>query len=352
MDKNSPTKLPPFRVFHGPRILAEKQNFNISRSNIPYMWKDTEGQGAYGVILDTGQPLPHPDLNVRGQGRSFIDNEDEFDRESFHSTWIAGVSEGIANNGMGVVGIANSATHHYGKVLANNGSGDLIALLRGLDWCIGLKRQGLCDVINMSLGFPNWIDDIPELKNACQQVKAEGITICCANGNAAGAIGQPAKYPSTIAVSAVDRDDLPATFTDYGKESDFTAMGVKSYSTWGDKWYAAISGTSMASPVIYNLALLIIAKHRAAGEELTPDEVYDHLKKLSVDIGSPGWDEKTGHGIVHFGESLPPSPPKRKPKFGLCSSPEDSLALQTVQKILQDAVKHISAAERLSKMEE
>ena len=202
--ENPPCSLPPFRVFPGPNILAEKQNFNITRSNVPHMWVDTQGAGAFGVILDTGKPKPHLDLNIRGESIALIPGESEFDEESFHSTWISGLSEGVANNDMGVIGIAHQAIHHYGKVLSNAGSGSLKSLMDGLDWCLHLRNLNQCDAINLSLGFPNWLPNIPELEAKCQELKDAGILIFAANGNAAGSIGQPAKYPSVVAVSAVE----------------------------------------------------------------------------------------------------------------------------------------------------
>lgn len=69
------------------------------------------------------------------------------------------------------------------------------------------------------------------------------------------------------------------------------------FSTWLNNQYAKLSGTSMATPVITGVVALIIG---AADRELSPDDVYDELVKIAVDVDKPGKDEYTGNGIPVF----------------------------------------------------
>ena len=124
--------------------------------------------------------------------------------------------------------------------------------------------------------------------------------VCCAAGNDAGAVNAPANLPTTIAVAAVDRNREKAYFTCHGSEVDFAAGGVDVFSTWLNNQYAKLSGTSMATPVITGVVALIIGAARAEGRKLTPDEVYDRLVKIAVDVDRPGKDDFTGNGIPVF----------------------------------------------------
>ncbi|WP_236545783.1 S8 family serine peptidase [Tenacibaculum maritimum] len=49
-------------------------------------------------------------------------------------------------------------------------------------------------------------------------------------------------------ISAMDRNDNWASYSNYGSPVDFCAPGSAIYSTWKDGGYNTISGTSMATP--------------------------------------------------------------------------------------------------------
>jgi subtilisin family serine protease len=119
-----------------------------------------------------------------------------------------------------------------------------------------------------------------------------------------------------ICVAAVDRNREKAYFTCHGSEVDFAAGGVDVFSTWLNNQYAKLSGTSMATPVITGVVALIVGAARAEGRKLTPDEVYDRLVRISVDVDKPGKDDFTGNGIPVFTSQYeapaaePPEPEK------------------------------------------
>jgi subtilisin family serine protease len=94
----------------------------------------------------------------------------------------------------------------------------------------------------------------------------------CAAGNSDSDTGfdetAPSSFvlPNLMVVGAVDRAGDEASFTSYGKNVDVDANGydVKSFVPGGRT--LMLSGTSMASPEVVNLAAKLLALH----PELTP----------------------------------------------------------------------------------
>lgn len=314
--------LPPFTVRLTVSILAETKDYNHELMNVPKMWKSTMGEGVKVVILDTGLPR-HNDLSIVMRGKSFVPGY--LEDTNGHGTHVAGILNAIANNGMGVAGIAPKAEVSCGAVLGKDGSGTINGIIDGIRWAVdevGAK------VINMSLGISAGVPRFKDLEKACDYACSQGVTVVCAAGNEAAGVGQPACYDSVIAVAAVDAGKKRASFSDYGPEVDFAAGGVDVFSTWLNNGYAKLSGTSMASPALAGVVTLILAdEFKDTGKWLTMSEVYAKLKKIAYNATGPVFDEYEGWGIPLFGndgggepEPVPePVPEPEKPDVCDCS---------------------------------
>lgn len=286
--------LPRYRVRSRVQILSEVQDYNLKLMNVPALWKRTRGSKATCVVLDTGVPQ-HSDLIVAG-GHSFIPGY-SYDQNG-HSTHVGGIIGAIADNQLGVAGIAPDASMRYCAVLGSNGNGSIEAIINGLRWAV--DKAG-AQVINMSLGLPAQMPRLRRLEEACAYATSQGATVVCATGNAGGDIGQPALYDCTIAVGAVNSKSEHAQFSNHGKQIDFAAGGVDVYSTYLSNGYALLSGTSMAAPAISGLVLLVLADHYAAkGVWMTRDQVYRKLQRIAFDVSAEGFDTLTGNGIPIF----------------------------------------------------
>lgn len=306
--------IPPYRVISRVQILAETKDYNHEMMNVPAMWRDTmgaldDGTGVPVVVLDTGVPN-HMDLKPAG-GKSFISGYEE--DKNGHGTHCGGIINAIANNGMGVAGIAPEADVWFGAVLDARGSGDIDDIVKGIRWAVdevGAK------VISMSLGVPDGYPIFKNLEEAVNYATSQGVAVICAAGNESGGVGQPACYDAAIAVAAVNSKHEHANFSNRGPEVDFAAGGVSVYSTYLGNGYARLSGTSMACPALAGIATLILADEMNDHNKwLSPAELVEKMKRISYDVGGDGFDETYGHGIPIFrsGDGEPDEPDTGEP---------------------------------------
>ncbi|MFZ3171783.1 MAG: S8 family serine peptidase, partial [Carboxydocellales bacterium] len=102
----------------------------------------------------------------------------------------------------------------------------------------------------------------------------------------------PAKYPETIAVSAIDNLGQIPSWSSRGPEVDLAAPGVDINSTWNNDLYKVISGTSMATPHVTGTVALTIA----AKGQMAPDAMKEYLKSKAKNLGLP--PNLQGAGLV------------------------------------------------------
>lgn len=286
--------IPPVQVETMVSILAETEDYNHRLMNIPAMWRQTQGEGVKVVILDSGMPQ-HVDLAPAG-GKSFVPGY-SIDACG-HSTHVGGIIAAIANNNMGVKGIAPACDDYYGTVLDETGAGTIQWIIDGIRWAV--DEIG-ANIINLSLGLPANIPTVYMLEAACRYAVNSGVAVFAAAGNEYGAVGQPAVYDCVYSVGAIDSRLKHAPFSNKGKV-DFAAGGVNVFSTYLKNAYARLSGTSMACPALVGAATLILSDARNGDNprKLTPAELGDKLRKIAFDIGPTGVDTEMGAGIPVF----------------------------------------------------
>ena len=213
--------------------------------------------GATGTawVLDTGIDLDHPDLNVDvARSRNFVSRETSPEDLNGHGTHVAGTIAAI-NNTIGVVGVAAGARVAAVRVLNRRGSGSYADIIAGVDYVAANGRTG--DVANMSLGG----GASQALDTAVINAAGRGIVFALAAGNEStdSNTKSPARAngPNVYTVSAVDRNDVFASFSNYNNPPiDYAEPGVSILSTWLNGGYNTISGTSMATPHLAGLFLL------------------------------------------------------------------------------------------------
>lgn len=213
-------------------------------------WESTLGSGQVIAVVDTGVDLTHPDLQpnlwsnpleaagVPGldedsngkvddvHGYDFVDDDGDPDDYEFHGTHVAGTAAAVADNSVGIAGVAPQAEIMAVRVLDGDGSGFTSEIVPG----IAYAAEHGADVINLSLGGPGGSD--PATEEAVELAGSKGAIVVAAAGNE-GANNDvkphaPCVLPQAnlICVAALDQSGRLSTFSNYGTKSvDLAAPG-------------------------------------------------------------------------------------------------------------------------------
>ncbi|WP_202076669.1 S8 family peptidase [Caldalkalibacillus salinus] len=237
-------------------------------------------------ILDTGLSL-HPRFNVRGQYVNFTDERSPIDSNG-HGTHIAGTIGGFSRQrSQSFHGVYPQLALYSIKAFNKDGSASLSSILSGIDWAI---RQNI-RILNMSFGLD---DHIPALHDAVRRAAANDIVMVAASGNkGTPTVSFPAQYPEVIAVGSINRDAEVSSFSQYGNSLDLLAPGEEIVSTWIQKSYRSISGTSMACGHVSGAAAIVLALK----PEFTAQEVKDILFEQAQELSTPSY-LRQGNGVI------------------------------------------------------
>lgn len=254
-----------------------------------------DGRGVVVAVNDTGY-TGHPFLPKPIATKDFTNSRFGMDDRQGHGTHCQGI----------VISVAPKADLICAKVLGDNGSGSTTGINAGRVWA---AEQG-ADVISESLG-DNGGPPIAADLAAYDAAYEAGVSICCAAlGNAGPAsgngstIGRPGSYSNhNHGIAALRRDwKSVAGFSSSGPQARFAAPGENIISCRPGSGWVDMSGTSMATPWQAACYALVIGWRRGLGlPDLRGAKAWaDFFVKnnLVVDIGTPGWDSKTGNGLV------------------------------------------------------
>lgn len=297
-----------------PNDPSAKDQYHLNKVNAFSAWDLTQGAGVTVAVLDTGVDLTHPDLKANlVKGYDAISKTNTPKDMNGHGTHVAGVIAAVTNNRQGVAGVAPGAKIMPIKVLGENGGGDLGSIIDGIQWATDNGAQ----VINMSLGGPI---ESPSWNEAVKYAAKKNVVVVAAMGNEreqGNPKNQPAATPGVIAVGATDPNDKVTGFSSFGEwisvaapgyaiKSTFPTYACETYTAYKENpeyfppetkislKYAAVSGTSQASPVVAGVVALMKAKKPS----ITPAQVRKALMSTAVDLGKKGFDEDFGAGRI------------------------------------------------------
>lgn len=275
--------------------IKDKITNNISSIGARHFWNQGyTGKGVIVAILDTGCNYHHLDLKDRIIGGYNFTKESGGDVYFFedlngHGTHIAGIIAASLND-FGIVGVAPEVSLLILKVLDYRGSGTVESLVKAIDYAINWTgpNDERVNIISLSLGLPS----SPEiLHNAIRQAISIDIAVVVASGNegdgdlSTDEYSYPAGYEEVIAVGATDNRNEVANFTNTNKEVDIYAPGVDIKSTYLDKGYADLSGTSMAAPHVTGaLALLINKYEKLTKSKPTESQLFKYLMQHTTKV--------------------------------------------------------------------
>jgi serine protease len=280
----------------------------------PGAWEFTRGESVRVAVLDTGH-VPHPDLDANivlgydfvsdltsandGDGRD-ADPSDPGDwstiegcppTSSWHGLHVAGTIAAVADNNLGVAGVAPLTQVVQHRVLGSCG-GSFSDVIAGMRWAAGLSVPGIptnpnpARIINMSLGADTtcstWV------QSAVDEVVAAGalVIVAAGNSNKDAATFSPASCNNVVTVAAIDSAGKKSSFSNYGNVVDIAAPGTYIASTGnkgttvpGDPAYVYMSGTSMAAPQVAGVAALILS--------VKPQLSVEELRQLLLNTAAP-----------------------------------------------------------------
>jgi serine protease len=279
-------------------------------------WADSTGAGVVVAVVDTGISQGGDDLDCHTfvhpydatpPPKSAVDDHG-------HGTHVAGTVAQCTDNGIGVAGVAFDASLMPVKVLDSSGSGFASWLADGIDWA----RTHGADVINMSLGWDDPTFTDPIVDDAIEAAADDGVVLVAASGNdGLETVSYPANHPDVIAVGATEYGNERAPYSNRGSALDLVAPGGNSGKDengdgfvdgvlqetftsqfgWG---YYFFEGTSMATPHVAGGAALLLSEKPS----LTRPQVKRALECSALDLGTSGFDNEYGHGLIQLHDAL------------------------------------------------
>lgn len=232
-------------------------------------------------MIDGGVELDHPALrNTRVETKNSVLGA-RGDHVSVHGTAVASLLVGEDRDFHGAMpGTTLYAADAFCGSAAGGAADDIA---RALAWLV--EKQ--VPVINISIAGPK----NALLEAAVRATLARGHAIVAAVGNDGPAVGvrYPAAYDGVIAVTSVDANRRVQVDANRGPQVAFAALGVSVRAATLGGGYAAVTGTSYASPIVAaRLAELMPRADAALAKEART--------KLISTVRLPG---KTSHDLAY-----------------------------------------------------
>jgi subtilisin family serine protease len=251
------------------------------------------GQLANVVVIDSGVDATHPSFaHTDIIQKSFLQGVPSGVDQNGHGTWVCGK---IVAHGVGIAPNCNLTSY---RALDANGSGAIDASIAALKAVLDDKRTNL---VNISFGSPFFSQ---EQKDLIAKLTKQGVIVVAASGNfASDTPFYPGSYPEVLTVSATDKTNKTASFSNFGGQIDIVAPGVGCYSTFLNGEFRCMSGTSMAAPIVTGLlalgvSFLKMVKHLYDRKEIA-SRVISALEQTAKDLGPVGKDPYTGFGLIN-----------------------------------------------------
>jgi hypothetical protein len=239
-------------------------------------WRVALGAGVTVAVIDSGVNMDHVELDGRVvPGWDFVDNDGDpspsgTNSNEGHGTAVAGIIAAEAN-GVGTVGVAPEATLLVIRSCSLGACWSL-DIADGIYYAVD---EG-ADLVNLSLGSITSED--PLVEDAIDYARSRDVLVVSAAGNEstdldALPIGQQLipgglPYSNILTVTASDRRDQLAGFSNYGPETvDLVAPGVDIVTTGVTGGYVTASGTSFASPIAAGVAALLLSADPGIGHQ-------------------------------------------------------------------------------------
>jgi subtilisin family serine protease len=282
------------------------QQWWLQALGVPAAHAISQGDGVTVAVLDSGAAANQPDLvgNVVPGVDILTNKGDATDDPNGHGTGMAAIIAGHGHgpgNADGVLGIAPKA-----KILPIRITGAESHGITGAEFATAVDAAVARGATVISASIE--ITGDATASQAILRAVDKGVAIVASTGNGTGIALQvqsaPARYPGVIAVGGSDRRGNYAGFSVEGSDSSslmLIAPAVDGINANPDGTYATgKSGTSMSSAIVAGAVALM----RSKDPNLPVYEIWNRLRATAVDKGPPGFDTKTGYGLLDLGAAL------------------------------------------------
>jgi hypothetical protein len=258
---------------------------------------DAPGPGRPVTIVDSGLDVTHPEFASR-PNTIVMNKQTVSDEDEDHGTEVASVI-GAPNNGFGIVGVYPEAILRVWDAspfgILNEG-----AAIQGI---VEAAREGP-GVINLSFGGE---DEDPLLEDAVMFAFRSGSLVVAAGGNEGlegSPKGYPAAYPHVLTVGATNESGHVASFSTIAPTIDLVAPGVSipvaEPFAREPSGYLSVPGTSFSSPLVAGAAAWVWTER----PDLTNTQLFEIMRRSTVDIGKRGFDSPSGYGLLNIPNAL------------------------------------------------
>ena len=292
--------------------------FGVTKARIDSPSLDGDGDGNpatyspadyVAAVIDTGIDAGHMDLDggkVIGW-QDFVNNGATPYDDDGHGTHVSATiaGDGDARPDHLYHGVAPAAGLVGVKVLDDQGGGTTSDIIAGVNWVVTNKALYGIEAISMSLRIPGCSDGTDALSTAVNNAQAAGLVVVVAAGNEGPGtckIGTPSAAAGALTVGAMSdfgsNGFFQAVFSSRGPTADgrikpdISAPGVQitSASAGTVNGYLTEDGTSMATPFVTGLALLMLDANPA----LTPTDVKTKITSTAIDWARGGNNKTVG----------------------------------------------------------
>ena len=270
------------------------------------------------AIIDTGVDYTHPDLaenmwvnpgeiagdNIDNDNNGYVDdiygwdfyNDDDtvchytyserygrnmanLNDNDNHGTHVAGIIAAVANNEMGIAGVASNINIKIMSLKINggkDGTGDASDAIKAIKYA---EMMG-ADICNLSWGTTRYDAELEET------MRESEMLFVAAAGNDGIDIDEEPLYPACfeldnlITVTFIDADGDLTGYSNYGKKSiDMAAPGDDIFSTVVGS-YNSMSGSSMAAPQVSAVAAMLYAYNDHLYASNIKEILEDSIKEI------------------------------------------------------------------------
>ncbi len=290
------------------------QQYHINRIRANAAWDITQGDTSVVIgIVDSGVDWDHPDMaanikinyadpidGVDNDNNGFIDDYRGWDfggaafanivpdnnpmvmgNNNNHGSHVSGIAGGVTNNGVGMAGVGFKCKILGLKCSADNdtragGAGFIINGYGGITYA----ADNGADVINCSWGGQGFASSFEQDVIDYATINKNALVVAAAGNNNSEADFYPAYLDKVLSVASTTTSDAKSSFSNLSYKVSISAPGSNIQAAIFNNGYGALSGTSMASPVVAGCAALVKSQFPTFG----PREIAATLRATADNI--------------------------------------------------------------------